>query len=658
MARGMQHLIGAPERRVEERMEVQWREITFKIDEKFLLEKVSGFARPGRVLAVMGPSGSGKTTLMEILSGRRKTTGSSRSAQKRQRLYLGGDVFVRGQKVALSYFKGRAAFVFQDNALYGTSTARECLNFSAFLRLDSSVSASKREELVDEQLERLHLTDCADTLSFYLSGGQRKRASVGCELVADPLMLLLDEPLSGLDSFNAFKLVETLKELANSGKPIVLTLHQPSAAIFQMVDDIMLLEGGKMIYFGPSTAVATYFAKLGFPCQPQIHPADHAMFVIQQADVPGLEKIKEGWERSDDCAALFKQLLGTATPAARDYDEDSDDSEESEPEEDESVYGNKRTCCETLFILVQRDLQSKQRTAFLTICGLFTIFVLALVYGWLFFRAGKNEDSPPDPNGSLPNCHGDNFSASQCQFYMQVHQMALVMVVMTMLYISTSNVINIFMQEQPCFLRERNGGYYGVLPYFFSKTIFDVLLLAAQSAIMVFTLDLLVGFRANPFVLVLETLLFALCSNSIMYCLCAVSSSPEQSQVYMTYATVPQFVFSGMAVPTRLIPTSLVWLKWICPFYHGVSMMSITEFGYVYSWEDQYLATHPDFDCTGNVTLTGEAPGYCVRIASLRTYDIAENHFWWPHLIMLVILCIAFRSLAAGLLAYKTRYVH
>jgi len=81
-----------------------------------------------------------------------------------------------------------------------------------------------------------------------LSGGERKRTSIGYELITDPKLLLLDEPTSGLDSFTSFNLLKMLKNEAERGMTIMCTIHSPSSAIFQLFDKFILMHDGHQIF--------------------------------------------------------------------------------------------------------------------------------------------------------------------------------------------------------------------------------------------------------------------------------------------------------------------------------------------------------------------------------------------------------------------------
>jgi ABC-type multidrug transport system ATPase subunit len=150
-----------------------------------------------------------------------------------------------------------------------TQTVTEALSFAAALKMN--FSPQMRSDKVSEMLSLLGLSGSENTIigdssMKGVSGGERKRVAVGMQLITDPSLLFLDEPTSGLDTLNAFNVVSTLKKLALKGKTVVATLHQPSSEIFHMIDDLIVMAAGEIVYCGPANAVVSYFATLGFNC--------------------------------------------------------------------------------------------------------------------------------------------------------------------------------------------------------------------------------------------------------------------------------------------------------------------------------------------------------------------------------------------------------
>ena len=174
------------------------------------------------------------------------------------------------------------AFVAQDDSLQVTSTPREAIYFSAKLRLARSTPDSQLEKLTTRMITELGLTTCADTivggaLIKGISGGERKRTSVGVELVVKPALVFLDEPTSGLDSFSAVQLCQVLKKVASAGSSVLFTIHQPSSEIFNSFDHLILMNRGRVMYQGPVSHVSEYFGARGHPCPPNYNPADFIM---------------------------------------------------------------------------------------------------------------------------------------------------------------------------------------------------------------------------------------------------------------------------------------------------------------------------------------------------------------------------------------------
>lgn len=216
-----------------------WKNLTYSVKDKHnkgqtktLLSDISGYVEPGKVLCIMGPSGCGKTTLLQVLGG-------LRTAQS-------GDIFYRGEpkratKVSddIMGYDGNAAYIAQEDVLYGSLTCREVLYYAAKLKTEGK-SNEEINGLVNYTLGYLGLESCANTLigNPYIkgvSGGQKRRVSIGIELMGQPNFLFMDEITSGLDSTSTYKLMNVVALLAQKGHTIVMTLHQPSSRVVEMM---------------------------------------------------------------------------------------------------------------------------------------------------------------------------------------------------------------------------------------------------------------------------------------------------------------------------------------------------------------------------------------------------------------------------------------
>jgi len=216
---------------------------------KRILDEVGFALEPSSVLAVIGPSGSGKTTLLNALTG-------FRPAESGNVVFDGRDVYATYEDIRL-----RMGLVPQADILHTQLTVRQALSYAAELRFPRDVTAEARRTRVEEVMAELNLSERADLRLDRLSGGQRKRVSVGCELLTEPALLFLDEPTSGLDPGNEAALMETLRDLARAGRTVVVVTH--SVQSLDLADRLLVLApGGRLAYYGAPGDALPYFDEL------------------------------------------------------------------------------------------------------------------------------------------------------------------------------------------------------------------------------------------------------------------------------------------------------------------------------------------------------------------------------------------------------------
>jgi len=234
---------------------------------KLILDDVSICIQPKEFVALVGGSGAGKTTLMNALSGF---------------VPADGRVLVNGDDLYANFAAYRSAlgYVPQDDIIHGQLTARSALTYAAQLRLPDAMPQEIAQR-VDDALGQVEMTEHAHKLVNRLSGGQRKRVSIAVELLADPGLFFLDEPTSGLDPGLEKKMMYTMRQLADSGRTIVLVTHA-TANILQCTH-VAFMADGKLAYFGPPKEAETFFGipqgdfsdiytRLSQPLHPQNNP--------------------------------------------------------------------------------------------------------------------------------------------------------------------------------------------------------------------------------------------------------------------------------------------------------------------------------------------------------------------------------------------------
>lgn len=280
-----------------------WKDLTYVVRHEKkdlqLLNKVSGYCKAGTITALMGSSGAGKTTLMDVLAAR-KAEGT-----------ITGEVLLNGRKLPVS-FQRTTGYCEQLDVHLPQSTVREALEFSALLRQPRNLSDKEKLAYVDTIVDLLELHDIEDAIIGTPGAGlgieQRKRLTIGVELVSKPSLLFLDEPTSGLDGQSSFLIVSFLRKLAATGQSILCTIHQPSAALFAGFDQLLLLKaGGNTVYFGSIAHVPEYFMEKGMEWPEDVNPAEYMIDIVSGDKSKGRDWA-EVWLESNERKQMMVDL--------------------------------------------------------------------------------------------------------------------------------------------------------------------------------------------------------------------------------------------------------------------------------------------------------------------------------------------------------------
>ncbi|KAF2746946.1 P-loop containing nucleoside triphosphate hydrolase protein [Sporormia fimetaria CBS 119925] len=247
---------------------------------KTILNPLTAQFKPGVVNVIMGPSGSGKTTLLNSMAGRLKDDFTTR--YKKQ-----GTISFNGLVPSDDVVHSLCSFVTQDDdALLASLTVRETLRFAAGLRLPKWMTKEEKMQRAEQVLLKLGLKDCADNLVGNdmikgISGGEKRRVSIAIQILTEPRVLVLDEPLSGLDAFTALSIMDVLRGLAVEGRTLIVTIHQPRSDLFAHFGSVLLLaRGGYPVYAGSAQDMLPHFADQGYQCSKTTNPADFALDLI------------------------------------------------------------------------------------------------------------------------------------------------------------------------------------------------------------------------------------------------------------------------------------------------------------------------------------------------------------------------------------------
>ncbi|KAF2835370.1 ABC drug exporter AtrF [Patellaria atrata CBS 101060] len=357
-----------------------WKDVEYSVpylgSERKLLNKVSGYVKPGVMIALMGASGAGKTTLLNTLS-------------QRQRIgVVSGSMLVDGQELKQD-FRRRTGFCEQQDVSDLTATVREALEFSATLRQDRTIPYREKMDYVEKIIDLLELRDRQDAILSSLDIEQRKRVTIGVELAAKPsLLLFLDEPTSGLDSNSAYLIIKFLQKLSRAGQAIICTIHQPSSLLVQQFDMILALNpGGNTFYFGPvgknGEDVIKYFADRGVQCPPDKNIAE---FILETAakGAKGKDGRKIKWNEEWRTSENHKEVLAEIDRINSTRDKAvQGNTQRPEYEFAAPVWLQTTTLTRRIFIQYWRD------SAYLY-GKFFTAVVIAIFNGFTFYMLGNS----------------------------------------------------------------------------------------------------------------------------------------------------------------------------------------------------------------------------------------------------------------------------
>jgi ABC-type multidrug transport system ATPase subunit len=575
--------------------DIRWSGLNYNIKGKDILQDCWGYVPNRKLFGILGPSGSGKSSLLNVLSGRSSSSAADGITVK-------GHIEVAGIKIDPVKFRKNIAYVMQEDALMATATPREALRFSALLRLPADTDTTTIENIVNHLLAELGIEDCADTiignvLIKGISGGQKKRTSVGVEMITDPSLLFLDEPTSGLDSFAAYNLIELLRDVARDGAAVVCTIHQPSSEVFHLFDLVMFLKAGRIIYSGPASEISEYFAQRGHACPEHYNPADFVMMLIQK--------------ETDDQLEKFMPPVPEYALAPKESSNKSFFTVFSE----KGGFETRASFFRQIYYLVERELQSTFRNVGALAARFGITIFLNLIFGLIFLGAGGRDNANTSDFGS--------------------HFGALTMVTISSMFGSAQPTLLNFPFERPLFLREYSTGTYGAPAYFISKTAVELPIIFAQTVAQYALVHNMCEFQGPFILMVLAAWGVGVAAASLGVLMGCLVTDVKDAVEISPLLFVPQILFAGFFIKMDLIPVFLRWAQYLCSLKYGMNLLILLEF-------------HPELDSC-------EGPGAdenCRQVLSEN--DVIINR-WWVYMLILIALFAGFRIMGAVALSRRAK---
>ncbi|KAM0736707.1 ATP-binding cassette subfamily G member 4 [Formica fusca] len=565
-----------------------------------LLRDLNGDFRPGELTAIMGLSGAGKSTLMDILAGFTTTS-------------VTGKILLNERERNMSEFRKLSAYIMQDDNLQPLLTVQEAMFVAADLKL--KLNRCQKLQKIDEILTVMGLDVSRYTLTGNLSGGQRKRLAIALELINNPPVMFLDEPTSGLDSVTSKQCLALLKQLAQEGRTIICTIHQPSATLFNMIDHLYVVADGNCVYTGSTHNLVPYLSSLGLHCPTHYNPVDFLMEICNGDYGSHISKLVESIEngksnvwRSKKTFYLNEEIIIPQQNAPiRLYSFETEFKQT--PHYAASTW--KQLC-----VLVKRNAVRLIRDRVLTVSRISMHLAIALLTGTLYFKIGQ------DAAYAL-----DNFNL-------------LFFNIMFLMYNAFSATMVSFPLELPILMREHFNRWYELRAYYLANKLADFLV----QFIATFIYTIVVYYMSDQLpesrrlglymLMCFATSLVGQAAGLIV----GSGLKVQNSVIFGPFAIMPFLIFSGF----------FVRLKDAHPYLHWLFRMSFLRYAFEGVMTAIYGYDRAKLECSVD---------YChfaIPEKLLAELDMEHVNYWY-NITILILMCITLDIVAYIILNIRVK---
>jgi len=484
-----------------------------------------------------------------------------------------GELFINGHEVPnLQAIKHRTSYIPQVDVFHHDLPPEEQFRYAAKL-----AGVQNCEEKVRELINMLGLEDCKDTkvgnnLKRGISGGERKRTSIGIDLITDPSLLFLDEPTSGLDSKSALNMAMLLKRLAENGRTIISTVHSPSSEILSTFDNVICLSRGETIYYGPPSNINNYFGSIGFPSPPLTNPADHLMTIIHEDDIRIKHMTKGEHISEEDVNLQFLERIDLFARTARKYSLDTKVAPDF-PSALNLVINEHRKigCLSNALTMAQRCLKLYLRDPQSLYAKI--IQILGLV-GFSIILHGHGVDPKVNTPQAIHDKGGVVFNISTTK-------------VLVGLYANMYNLL----PSLPMVRRETQHRLYGPLSFYFVHAFFEFPIQILLTNIYFLALFWTIGLRSDSFWTYIQNVLAATCAKfagqGIGDVLAMTLQNIELVNQSLPLLLVPFLIMSGTIAMIKGLIIYVVVYSYLSPF--RFSLQAVIEIEYIPRIVSEYI---------------------------------------------------------------------
>lgn len=429
------------------------------------------------------------------------------------------------------------------------------MDFRVELKLGRKLGKSARDDVVTDLMDQFSLTKSANTKVGSakirgISGGERKRLSIACEMISPPPVIFLDEPTSGLDSYQAEQVVATMKKLANDGVTIIAVIHQPSQKVFSMFDDLLLLSEGRQMYFGEVNKVRSHFSSLGFSASSDEGTAEYVIECISRitGDKETEAKSLERFDRlSSDAQKMSNKInfkSDRITPRKRNF---FGEVERARPA---------TNFLRQFKLLLMRSLNEVFRGKGAIIIKIVQQVTLGLVYGSIY-HLGTDQSSIMDRFGLLS------------------------LVIIGSSNMAVAGTVRSFPKEKAIVGTEIASKMYNTFPYFISKAISEIPPLLIYSGIFGSIIYPLVGLnpakgRFQKFIGL--TGLHTIAAEAAGLLIGSLAPNTDVALALLPPVLVLSIIFDGKNIADVNVPKAFRWVQEIGLVRWGFEALCVNEF--------------------------------------------------------------------------------
>ncbi|XP_059625102.1 ABC transporter G family member 5 [Cornus florida] len=522
---------------------------------RHVLTDVNCRAKPWEILAIIGPSGAGKSSLLEILAGKLSPASAS--------------IFVNQKPIDKARFKKISGYVTQKDTLFPLLTVEETLMFSAKLRLrlpQSQLTSRVKSLIYELGLGHVAGTRVGDDRVRGISGGERRRVSIGVEVIHDPKVLILDEPTSGLDSTSALQVIDIVKDMAETGgRTIILSIHQPGFRIVKLFNSILLLANGSVLHHGTVDQLGVQLKLMGLQLplhvnlvefaiesietikqQEAIHHQHQHQEMVPAAQLPSSKKQGESTSGKFTLQQLFQQ--------SKVIDEEIIIIDDTDGIDLPTGFANSRL--KETMILTHRFSKNIFRTKELFACRTLQMLITGLVLGSIFYDLK------------------DNIVGAE-------ERVGLFAFILTFLLSSTIEALPIFLQEREILMKETSCGSYRVSSYAIANGLVYLPFLLILALLFAVPLYWLVGLNRSfsafmHFLLLIWLILYT--ANSVVVCFSALVPNFIVGNSVISGVMGSFFLFSGYFISKHGIPNYWIFMHYVSLFKYPFEGFLINEF--------------------------------------------------------------------------------